>query len=264
LYEKESWRRGEFSGKKFQPRSAKEKGMNSKTLCMALFLMTISSDTLWIFPVDEFVAAFQQPGATQKSGGADSSLKLEIARLFEEGIAREDACDLEGAIEINKKILQLDPGNKYAMNIIAGLFGKLREFEQEITWTRKAIDIDPQFDLAYINYSSALIGLKRYNEAADACKKAIQINPENPYGVYNLGVIEEENGNFKKALEFYWQSIQIDPEFENGYFNLATMYANLRQYDKAIAALKTLIELNPNAEEAKAMLLRIERIIKRK
>jgi hypothetical protein len=42
------------------------------------------------------------------------------------------------------------------------------------------------------------------------------------------------------------------------------MYANLRQYDKAIEALKILIELNPQAEEAKAMLLRIERVVKRK
>jgi tetratricopeptide (TPR) repeat protein len=215
--------------------------------------------TDWVFLVNEFEATDQQPGASQKSGGDASLQDAEIAKLIKEGLAREDAGDLKGAIEINQKILQLDPRNIYAMNMIAGLLGKLGEFEQEMAWAQKAIAINPQFDLAYINKGNALAGLKRYNEAAEAFNKAIRINPKDPLGIYSLGVLEEEQGNFKKALEFYRQSIQIDPKFENGYFNLAAMHANLKQFDEAIAALKKLIELNPQSEDAKAMLRQIEK-----
>jgi tetratricopeptide (TPR) repeat protein len=219
--------------------------MKLMALCMALLLI-------------------QQPGASQKSGGDASLQDATIARLIKEGIAREDAGDLKGAIEINQKILQLDPRNIYVMNTIAGLFGKLGEFEQEMAWAQKAIAINSQFDLAHINSGNALAGLKRYNEAAEAYNKAIRINPKNPLGIYSLGVMEEDQGNFKKALEFYRQSIQIDPKFENGYFNLAAMHANLKQFEEAIAVLKKLIELNPQSEDAKAMLRQIEKERKRK
>jgi len=260
--------------------------MNLKILCMALFLMTnyaLGQDSWENYKSrtpkqiiqqheqhepellkalgweNEFETKDQQSTAPQKSGAGASSPDPAIVRLMKEEIAREDDGDVKGAIEINLKILQLDPRNTSAMNTIAGLFGKLGEFEQEVAWAQKAIAIDPQFDLAYINSGNALAGLKRYNESAAAYKKAIQIDPKNPLGVYSLGVIEEEQGNFKKAIEFYRQSIEIDPKFENGYFNLAAMHANLKQFDEAIAALKKLLELNPQAEDAKAMLREIEK-----
>jgi len=220
--------------------------------------------TDWVFLVNEFEAIDQRPGASQKSGGDASSQDAEIAKLIKEEVARENAGDVKGAIEINLRILQLDPKNIYAMSTIAGLFGNLGEFEQEVAWAQKAIAINPQFDLAHINHGNGLAGLKRYDEAAEAYKKAIRIDPKNPLGVYSLGVMEEEQGNFKKALESYRQSIQIDPKFENGYFNLAAMHANLKQFDEAIAALKKLLELNPQFEDAKAMLRQIEIDRKRK
>jgi Tfp pilus assembly protein PilF len=220
--------------------------------------------TDWVFLVNEFEAKDQRLGVSQKSDGAASSQDAAIAKLIKEEIAREDAGDVKGAIEINLKILQLDPKNIHAMNTIAGLFGNLGEFEQEVTWAQKAIAINPQYDLAHINNGNGLAGLKRYDEAAEAYKKAIRIDPKNPLGAYSLGVMEEEQGNFKKALEFYRQSIQIDPKFENGYFNLAAMHANLKQFDEAIAALKKLLEINPQFEDAKAMLRQIEKDRKRK
>jgi tetratricopeptide (TPR) repeat protein len=235
-----------FSASRPDARNTRRRGLFSLTTKRSINRMTKTSDSF-------------ESSARQKQTSGASTPDAAIARLIKNGIAREDAGDLKGAIEIHHKILQLDPRNIYAMTTIAGLFGKLGEFEQEITWAQKAIAIDPQFDLAYINSGNALAGLKKFNEAADAYKKAIRINPQNPLGVYGLGVIGEDQGNFKKALEFYQQSIQIDPMFENGYFNLAVMHANLKQFDEAVAALKKLIELNPQAEDAKAILRQIEK-----
>jgi hypothetical protein len=61
LDEGEGWRRVEFSGPKFQPRSAKEKSMNSTTLFMALVLMTsyalISSELANLRQYEKAIAA---------------------------------------------------------------------------------------------------------------------------------------------------------------------------------------------------------------
>src|SRR5262245_29183390 len=99
----------------------------AKTRGQEKAFLLISADP---FQSRVFEAASQQPGAAPKSGGAsspdiDADKTVAIAKLIKEGLAREDAGDLKGAIEINQKILQRDPENIYAMNTIAGLFGKL-------------------------------------------------------------------------------------------------------------------------------------------
>lgn len=187
-----------------------------------------------------------------------------------EAIRREEAGDLIGAIEANKKIAQLEPRNASALTTIAGLYGLLgmaafgssREhyFEEEIIWARKAIDVNPRFSNAYVNLGNALMMLGgRITEAKQAFEKARQLTPDKPYPVYSLGVLEEEQEHFEAARDFYQESIRVDPRYESGYFNLAAMHANLYEFDKAIAALEKLLELNPNDEDAQDMLWDIKR-----
>ena len=195
----------------------------------------------------------------QQESNATSSQSPEATSLIKQAFAREDAGDLKGAIEVYQKLLQLEPKDVRAMNTIAGLYGKLGDFEEEMVWAKKAIAENPQFHLAYINYGNALGSLGRVDEARAAFEKAVQLDPKEPLAVYSLGVLAEQQEDYKTALELYKKSTELDPKFENGYFNLAATYANLKRFDEAIAALKKLLELNPRAEDAKAMLADIEK-----
>jgi len=200
----------------------------------------------------------------QNSQDNSSSHNAAFSALIKDALERENAGDLIGAIEANKKVLQIETKNVAALNTIAGLYGKLGKFGEEIVWAKKAISANPQFALAYINYGNALGSLGRVNEAKEAFEKAVQLEPEEPLGVYSLGVLAEQQDKFQEALGFYQNSIQIDPKFESGYFNLAARYANFKRFDEAVAALKKLLELNPNAEDAKAMLRDIEKAKRRR
>jgi tetratricopeptide (TPR) repeat protein len=201
--------------------------------------------------------------ARQSLQDGTSSQNPAVSALIKDAITREDAGDLIGAIEINQKILQVDSRNVAAMNTIAGLYGKLGKFEDEIIWAKKSLAVNPGFSLAYINYGNALGSLRKFNEAAEAFEKAVKLDPKDPLPVYSLGVLAEQQDKFGEALGYYQKAIQIDPKFENGYFNLAAAYANLRRFDEAIAALKKLLQLNPSGEDAKAMLQDIEMAKKR-
>src|SRR5438552_2737093 len=119
-------------------------------------------------------------------GKADSEPGA-LKGLIKEALAREDAGDLAGAIAVNKKILEIAPKNVAAMNTIAGLYGKLEKFQEEITWARLAITVDPEFSLAYINYGNASAALGHLAEAAKAYEKARQLDPKSPLSVYSLG-----------------------------------------------------------------------------
>jgi tetratricopeptide (TPR) repeat protein len=196
--------------------------------------------------------------AQEKDKGT-SSPPDEVNKLIQQEIALEDKGDLTGAIEINRKISQLQPNNPRPLNVIAGLYGKLENFEAEIAWAQKAIALDPQFALAYINYGNAMASLGKFEEAKGAFNKAAELKPRDPIAFYSLGIVAEQQKRFDDAMSFYRKSVELDPRFENGYFNLAALYANLKRYDEAVAALRKVLEINPRADDARAMLADIQK-----
>lgn len=181
-----------------------------------------------------------------------------VAELVRREILLEESNLWQSALDTNLEILKLEPRNTAAMNVIAGIHGTLGEFEEEVTWARKALAIDPRYEPAYINLGNGLSGLGRLAEARAAFEKAAELAPRDPLAVYSLGVFAESQGDFAQALGFYDRSVALDDRFENGHFNRAAMLANLKRFDEAIAALHKVLELSPGRQDAQEMLRRIE------
>lgn len=182
-----------------------------------------------------------------------------VVALVRQGLEFEAKRDAKGAIETSKKVLAIEPKNECALNTIAGLYGVMSEFEQEVIYAKRAIEANPKFAKAYINLGNAQASQGNLKEAEQAFTRARELEPKSPLGVYSLGVLAEQQRKFPEAIGFYQKSVEIDPQFEDGYFSLAAMYANLKRFTEAKATLKKLLELNPNAPDAKEMLRQIER-----
>lgn len=210
--------------------------------------------------VTVLIALFVLAGSVTSGQGqvADSATKARIEELVRRGILLEEAHLWRSAIDVSKEVLELDPKNVAAMNTIAGLHGTLGEYQEEVAWALKAIEVDPLFELAYINYGNGLAGLGRIEEAQTAFGKAVELAPQDPRPVYGLGALAESQGKIEQALSYYERAVALDKGFESGYFNMAAMLANLRRFEEAAATLKKLLEINPEAQDAKQMLQQIE------
>ena len=189
---------------------------------------------------------------------------IENKGLIFKALASEDAGNIQAAIELHKKILESQPQNVSSINSIAGLYGTLGKFDEEIFWAKKAIDTEPTYDKAYLNYGNALSELGRIAEAKKAFEKAVELNPNSPVAFYSLGVLAEQTRDIPQAIKYYKKSVEVDPKFENGYFNLGLGLANLKQYDEAISTIKKLLTINPDHADASKMLNEIERAKKSK
>ena len=82
-------------------------------------------------------------------------------QLVKQELDREDVDDFVGALESSKQILHFDARDVRTVNTIAGLYGKLEKFEEEMEWAEKAIVIDGTYFPAYINYGNALSSIGR-------------------------------------------------------------------------------------------------------
>jgi len=177
--------------------------------------------------------------------------------LVKLALEAEDQGKLAEAIGFHKAVVQAQPNNVKSLNSIAGLYGALGNFQEEVAWAKRATDIDPKFEFALINLGNGYAGLGDAMHAKKACAAVITINLKSAMGHYSLGVLEEQTGDVSRAEAHYKKAIAADRGFENAYLNLGALCANQGRFDEAIDWLQRLLKTNPSSKDARDMLQRI-------
>jgi tetratricopeptide (TPR) repeat protein len=110
----------------------------------------------------------------------------------------------------------------------------------------KAIQIQPNYAIAYNNLGNVLKELGEHQKAISSYEKAIQINPNYADAHYNLGVALQKLEQYQKAISSYKKAIQINPNYAIAYNNLGTLLIELGEHQKAISSYEKAIQINPN------------------
>jgi tetratricopeptide (TPR) repeat protein len=186
------------------------------------------------------------------------SQPIGINEYIQQELAAEKAGDLDEAIKICSKILEIDPHHASTIATISGLYGEKGEFEKQVFWAKRAIDYENNNINAYINLGNGLAGLDKINEAEEAYNKAILLNPDSPFGYFSLGVLTEMKGDINSAIKYYKKATDKNPTFMDALFNLAAAQANIGNFGEASINLKKVLELTPDSKDAKEMLIDIQ------
>ena len=111
--------------------------------------------------------------------------------------------------------------------------------------TRKALELDPKFAIAYHNLSVIYQKRGDLNQAIQAGQRAIELDPGLSMGYHTLAGIYFENKQYDKAEEAYKVFIREFPYFPEVHNLLALTYAAQRRFDKAVEALEGELRVNP-------------------
>ncbi|HKI47670.1 MAG TPA: tetratricopeptide repeat protein, partial [Balneolales bacterium] len=155
---------------------------------------------------------------------------------------------------------------------------------------QQAIDLDPEFALAYARKAQMLATYPDYTAAIPLAEKALALNPNLPeahiamgdihlWGTWNLkqaleqfiqantlmpnnaeiltalGDAYMELGKWQQAREELDRATKLDPRNNICWRRLGMLYSYLRQYTKALQAFHRALELSPGDEETKVSLL---------
>ena len=96
---------------------------------------------------------------------------------FDRGLKKRRAGDYEGAIVDLNKAIQLDPNFAVAYNNRGSAYNDLKQYDKAIVDYTKAIQLDPNYAVAYNNRGNAYYFLEHYDKAIADYTKAIDIEP---------------------------------------------------------------------------------------
>jgi len=86
-------------------------------------------------------------------------------------------------------------------------------YDEALSFSDKAIEIDPDCGEAYGAKGSALFYLGRFDESIETCKKAIELSPENiilcVQAYTNIGSSLSEKGMYEEALKNLDKALEL-------------------------------------------------------
>ena len=146
---------------------------------------------------------------------------------------------------VKKSPLKPRPHNALCISYLSeGLSGKA--IEQCLI----AIDLKPDYAMAYYNLSLAYESGGFTDKAIEQFLHAVELQPDYQKAYYNLGTIFESRGLTDKAIEYYLVAVELKPDFQEAHYNLANAYMSQSLTDKAIEHYQIVIKLFPDYPEA--------------
>ncbi|MDH3796644.1 MAG: tetratricopeptide repeat protein, partial [Flavobacteriaceae bacterium] len=122
----------------------------------------------------------------------------------------------------------------------------LSEAKKEgIASARKAIELDPEYGMAYVDLASLLMMDWEFKEAQESMDKALELDPGNSNIVGTVAL--HQFGGVDEAIRLIKKAIQLDPINYVNYYNLAHHYYHQGNLAEAERTLNTFRDHYPNS-----------------
>ena len=184
-----------------------------------------------------------QSDLTSESESIEREISKEAIELYNKGVARYRAGDLEGAIAAFENALEIDPEDYDAWNGRGITLNGLGRNSEAIIALEKALEINPKFHFAWNNLGLTLNALGRKSEALTAFETALEIDPKFHFAWNGLGATLNDLGRYRDAIAALEKALEIDPKFPLAWNNLGNALKGLGRNIEAIAAFDKALEI---------------------
>lgn len=171
-------------------------------------------------------------------------------RAFRHAQVHHRAGRLEQAEQIYRDILEAQPRNADALNLLGVIACQSGRPEVATDLIAQAIEINPAEAAFYSNLGNAFNQQGKLDKAIVAYHRALEANPKLADAHYNLGNTLRDQGRLDEAIVAYQRAIEISPHYLDAYYNLGTVLCSQDRLDDAITAYQRAIEIDPNFAKA--------------
>lgn len=90
------------------------------------------------------------------------------------------------------------------------------QYEEAISWCRRALELSPRDVFSLANLGASLLGIGSVPEARSVLTQALELAPDHPPALYSMGTLVLENDSPEQAVAFLKRAVAGDPN--NGDF----------------------------------------------
>jgi tetratricopeptide (TPR) repeat protein len=120
---------------------------------------------------------------------------------------------LEEALTLNKRAVELDPLSARRFNNIGDSLVALGRFDEGLAWHEKALDVDPAYSIGHWTLARHYwLTSGEYEEAVRWFRKAISSDPGDPFNPAHLGSLFMDLGDADQAEHWIHRSIELSPK----------------------------------------------------
>lgn len=113
-----------------------------------------------------------------------------------------------GILSVATRLYPQDAGAHFNLGIADGAMGNA----EEIPEYRKALELDPDLVLGYLNLGAALYDKGQYEQAIQVYRQGIDVNPLVAALHYSLGIALQHQGKAEEAQSEIALAVKIDPK----------------------------------------------------
>ena len=166
---------------------------------------------------------------------------LEALKAYSLGRKTWSAKGDTAALPFFKRAVELDPNFAMAYGAMSAAYGNLNEVGRAAENARKAYELREKVserERFAIEANYYLVATGELEKAAQVYELWQQTYPRDYAPYANLGFISASLGNWEKALEEAREALRLEPNSEINYVNLGIAYMNLNRLDEAEAVYK--------------------------
>lgn len=202
----------------------------------------------------EAAATFRRVGRLYAAAGRAAAADAAFARYFElspdaalvaEAAERHQAGDTEAALAGYDSVLRRSPNHVDALRLKGVALSQLRQFDAAEKALRRAVELAPDFAVAWINLGGLLSEAERPDAAADAYRRALALDPGNAHMHFNLANALVVADDPAAAAGAYRAALDLQPDHPGALIGLGHVLKTLGQQSDAISAYRKCLDLSP-------------------
>ena len=164
---------------------------------------------------------------------------------LKQGLRLHQAGDLAGAGEVYRAILDAEPGNVDALNLMGVVLQAGGELDTAIVLLEQAAKLAPDYPAPLVNLGNALQLKGRLDDAVETFEKALALDPNLAEAANNLASALNDLGRHPEAADACAKALKLKPDFGEAHNNLGNALAGLGKAREAEASYRRAVGINP-------------------
>jgi predicted O-linked N-acetylglucosamine transferase (SPINDLY family) len=174
----------------------------------------------------------------------------QLQSMLQQAIQAFQSGNFDGADSILKTVLQVDPKNLLALNVLGLIKASETKYTEAANFFGRAARISPNDASIQFNLAKALTDSGNDKDAITHHKKAVALDPNNQEAWLSYGITTSNLGRYEDALVYYGNALRLKPDYSEALLSKGNVFYALKRYDEAILCYDQALALNPHYPEA--------------